>query len=245
MGTVLRLGRAGKDYISVEDLREHLAIRPEPPLRFTFRYRWNRAITVLNGDIGSMFEGPQVDAPAPDFTLKTHDGQSSVTLSQFQGARPVVLILGSFTCPNFRSHSGILEQLYAQYGNQAAFLRVHIREAHPADGWATSRNEQVGICVNQPVDWEGRLSVAQDCYKWLGLSMPLLVDEMDDRVGHAYSGMPDRLYLIDRQGKVVYKSGRGPFGFKPAELEQSLVMLLLDAENREKKGLVPAAQRAR
>ncbi len=51
---------------------------------------------------------------------------------------------------------------------------------------------------------------------------------MDDRVGHAYSGMPDRLYLIDRGGRVAYKGGRGPFGFKSGELEQALVMLLLD-----------------
>jgi len=49
---------------------------------------------------------------------------------------------------------------------------------------------------------------------------------MDDRVGVLYSGTPSRLYLIDRQGKVAYKSGRGPFGFKPAELEQSLILLL-------------------
>jgi hypothetical protein len=38
--------------------------------------------------------------------------------------------------------------------------------------------------------------------------------------------MPSRLYLIDGAGKVAYKSGRGPFGFKPAELEHSLVLLL-------------------
>ena len=38
--------------------------------------------------------------------------------------------------------------------------------------------------------------------------------------------MPSRMYLIDRQGKVAYKSGRGPYGFKPAELEQSLILLL-------------------
>ena len=51
----------------------------------------------------------------------------------------------------------------------------------------------------------------------------MLVDTIDDAVGARYSGMPSRLYLIDREGKVAYKSGRGPFGFKPAELEQSLV----------------------
>jgi hypothetical protein len=58
--------------------------------------------------------------------------------------------------------------------------------------------------------------------------MPLLVDGMDDKVGKAYSGMPDRLYLIDREGRVAYKGGRGPFGFKPGELEQAILMLLLD-----------------
>jgi hypothetical protein len=55
-----------------------------------------------------------------------------------------------------------------------------------------------------------------------------MVDEMDDRVGRAYSGMPDRMYLIDRKGRIAYKGGRGPFGFKPGELEQALVMLLVD-----------------
>lgn len=59
------------------------------------------------------------------------------------------------------------------------------------------------------------------------MTMPMLVDTIDDRVGHAYSGMPDRLYLIDRDGVVAYQGGRGPFGFRPAEMEQSLVMLLL------------------
>jgi hypothetical protein len=54
----------------------------------------------------------------------------------------------------------------------------------------------------------------------------MLVDTIDDAAGARYSGMPSRLYLIDRSGKVAYKSGRGPFGFKPAELEQSLVLLL-------------------
>jgi hypothetical protein len=56
----------------------------------------------------------------------------------------------------------------------------------------------------------------------------------DDRVGNAYSGMPDRLYVIDRDGKVAYKGGRGPFGYKPGEMEQSLVMLLLDQRPTDK-----------
>ena len=70
--------------------------------------------------------------------------------------------------------------------------------------------------------------------------MPLLVDSIDDRVGKSYSGFPDRLYLIDREGKVAYKGGRGPFGYRPRELEQTLVMLLLD-EFRRGTGAVTKA----
>src|SRR2546430_11215635 len=58
--------------------------------------------------------------------------------------------------------------------------------------------------------------------------MPMVIDEMHDPVGHLYSGMPDRLYLIDRDGKVAYKGGRGPFGFKPGELEQQIAMMLAE-----------------
>lgn len=70
--------------------------------------------------------------------------------------------------------------------------------------------------------------MARTCSQKLEITMPLLVDTIDDRVGHAYSGMPDRLYLIDKQGKVAYRGGRGPFGFKPGELEQSLIGLLVE-----------------
>jgi hypothetical protein len=73
-----------------------------------------------------------------------------------------------------------------------------------------------------------RVGVAEKCCQSLVMTIPLLVDDVSYRVGHAYSGMPDRLYVLDRAGRVAYKGGRGPFGFKPGEMEQSLIMTLLD-----------------
>jgi hypothetical protein len=91
-------------------------------------------------------------------------------------------------------------------------------------------NERVGVSVAQPTTQAARNLVASQCCQALKLSMPLLVDTIDDQVNRAYSGFPDRLYLIDREGKVAYKGGRGPFAYRPRELEQTLLMLLIDEE---------------
>ena len=125
--------------------------------------------------------------------------------------------------------------MYNQYGKDVAFLCVYVREAHPTDGWRMESNDAVGIEVKQPLDQGERDTVARKCCTALSITMPLVVDDLNDRVGHLYSGMPDRLYVIDRDGKVAYKGGRGPFGFNAGEMEQALVMMLLD-EPDDKEG---------
>jgi alkylhydroperoxidase family enzyme len=122
--------------------------------------------------------------------------------------------------------------LHQRYGNRVQFLAVYVREAHPVEGWRMASNDRAGVTVKQPTSKNERTAVATTCCTALEMTMPLVVDELDDRVGNAYSGMPDRLYVIDRDGRVAYKSGRGPFGFKPGEMEQSLVMLLLDQQTK-------------
>lgn len=99
-----------------------------------------------------------------------------------------------------------------------------------------SSNDLVGIAIAQPRSNAERTAVAATCCSRMRMTIPLLVDAVDDRVGHAYSGMPDRLYVIDRAGRVAYKGGRGPFGFKPGEMEQSLLMLLIEQAGHNGRG---------
>ncbi|OJW22744.1 MAG: hypothetical protein BGO49_01705 [Planctomycetales bacterium 71-10] len=87
-------------------------------------------------------------------------------------------------------------------------------------------NDSVGVATAQPTTYEERAEVAGRCGKLLNLGFPMLVDTIDDAVGARYSGMPGRFYILDKAGKVAFKNARGPFGFKPAELEQSLILLL-------------------
>ncbi len=112
-------------------------------------------------------------------------------------------------------------------------MAVYVREAHPVDGWSSRKDEGLTGSIRQPRSVLERTEVAGKCCSALSVSMPMVVDTLDDRVGHAYSGMPDRLYVIDRAGRVAYKGGRGPFGFKPAEMEQELILTLIAEQQKE------------
>jgi hypothetical protein len=121
--------------------------------------------------------------------------------------------------------------LKERYGQRVQFLGIYVREAHPTDGWRMAANDRAGIAIAQPRSTKERTAVAGRCCQALHMTMPLLVDDVDDAVGHAYSGMPDRLYVISREGQVVYKGGRGPFGFKVGEMEQALILTLLEQDS--------------
>ncbi len=238
-----RLDSGKLGFLSQDELRQALT-PPARPKGFTPPPSTGPSkLTLIQGlfrqEIGSLQPGPGLDEPAPDFTLKRVDGGEDLTLSKFVGTKPVVLIFGNFTCGPFRSQAGNIEKLATRYKDRANFLMVYVREAHPTDGWSMESNDRVGVSERQPTTDAERLAVARKCSKRLDLGFPMLVDSIDDAVGTRYSGMPGRFYLIDPRGKVAYQSGRGPFGFKPAELEQSLVLLLREAEGPAPSGTDP------
>ena len=103
-----------------------------------------------------------------------------------------------------------------------AFFVVYIQEAHTTDGWQIPPNEQEGVVYEQPVTAAQREALAEACVLHLDLSMPTLIDEMTNAVDRAYAALPDRLYLIDADGRIAYRSGPGPMGFKPEELEAAI-----------------------
>ncbi len=59
--------------------------------------RWTLLKGLFTGEIGSSTEGPNLGQEAPPFTLETHDKSRRVSLAQFRGKKPVVLVFGSFT----------------------------------------------------------------------------------------------------------------------------------------------------
>jgi hypothetical protein len=87
-----------KGFLSADDLAGWVAPPPPPPPSpGEIPSRWTLLKGFLRGELGSPREGPAVDSQAPDFTLRTHDRERTITLGQFRGEKPVVLVFGSFT----------------------------------------------------------------------------------------------------------------------------------------------------
>ena len=99
---------------------------------------------------------------------------------------------------------------------------VYITEAHPSDVWQMESNVHDKVVFASPRNEDERASVAGTCVRKLGIEIPAVLDEFGNSTESAYTAWPDRLYLIDRNGKIAYKSRPGPFGFKAAELRAAL-----------------------
>jgi len=99
---------------------------------------------------------------------------------------------------------------------------VYITEAHPSDVWQMESNVKEKVVFASPKSEEERAFVAGACVRKLGIKFPAVLDEFGNSTEQAYTGWPDRIYLIDGQGKIAYKSKPGPFGFKPDDLEKAL-----------------------
>jgi type I thyroxine 5'-deiodinase len=67
-----------------------------------------------------------------------------------------------------------------------------------------------------------RAGVAEMCVVRLAVKIPSLLDGVDNKVERAYTGWPDRLYIVGTDGRVRFKSAPGPFGFSTSELEEAL-----------------------
>ncbi|HSQ58242.1 MAG TPA: deiodinase family protein [Gemmata sp.] len=228
LDTFFKMAGKGKEAITLEEFRRAMIPRgsgfspgDEPKVSMLVK-------GLFGGEIGSMGEGPKLNDKAPDFTLKSADGKESMTLSKLIGKKPVVLVFGNFTCGPFRAIYPEIDAVYQRYKGDANFLMIYVREAHPTDGWVMASNTKMGVAFKQPATYSERVEICNVFRKKLKPTIPVVVDEIADPVNTAYSGVPARCYVIDKKGKVAYKAGRGPFGFKPGEMEQALVMAILE-----------------
>jgi len=106
-------------------------------------------------------------------------------------------------------------------------LLVYIREAHPDSVLYTKIDgKEVLLKIGQTSDLASRSEKAEQCAATLNLTLPTVIDKADNKVNTAYAGWPDRLYIVGKDGKIAYKGGPGPGGFKINEMTAELEKIL-------------------
>jgi peroxiredoxin len=178
--------------------------------------------------------------PAPDFDLAAIDGSSRVKLSSLRG-KPVVLFFGSYTCPPFRKRMPDMNKLYEPYKDRAHFYFIYVEEAHATDGWQTDSNLKAGILVANAQSASDRVKAGTACSSGLKIPFPMLADDMDNRVGRTYKAWPIRVYVVDKDGKIAFKSATGPFGFVVDEIKPALERTLGPGDPVSAPTAAPAA----
>jgi hypothetical protein len=155
---------------------------------------------------------PELGDPAGDFTLRRLNSKNTVTLSKQLASKPVVLNFGSYTCPPFRQALEEMEAVYQSHQDDFHFFFIYIKEAHASDGRISRVNVQEQISIPQHLDFGARSHAAAMCQGSLKLTMPVLVDSMDNAMETRFDAWPNRCVIIDKAGKVAYKGVRGPKG---------------------------------
>jgi alkyl hydroperoxide reductase subunit AhpC len=153
----------------------------------------------------------RVGMPAPDFDLPTVDG-GRYRLSDVLRERHAVLIFGAITSPVTATNLPELNHLweYIQWrGVQLLF--VYAREPHP------------GEVYPHHTSMEQKVAVAKEFQQVEKVRFPVLVDELDGRVHRAYGARPNPVFVVHRNGRLVYRAGHA----QVPELRDYLEHLLL------------------
>lgn len=137
------------------------------------------------------FRGPAPGQRAPDFDLSLADG-TKVRLLDFDTAF-LVLEMGSLTCPLFQGRRPGMARL-AQRHDDVTFAVLYVREAHPGD--------RIGAHETQQGKQQSAGRLIRDEHE----QRRVLVDDLQGTAHAAYGSYPNSVFIINRNGCVVYVS---------------------------------------
>ena len=179
------------------------------------------------------FTGPKKGEVAPSFDALKVDG-SPVRFPESTG-RPKLLVLGSYTCPIFRTNVAGIKAIHRDYGDKVDMYYLYTTEAHPVGSnspyrdseWVTRPNRTDGVLLEQPETLSERLVRARKANKDLDLPLQLLVDTMENTGWKLYGEAPSAAYLIAPDGRVALRQG----WVNPAKLDKAIKRVLEDASS--------------
>jgi len=153
----------------------------------------------------------RVGMPAPDFDLTATDG-ARVRLSAVLRERHAALIFGAITSPVTATNLPELNRVWEYFNWRGVqFLFVYVREPHPGETYPHHSS------------MEQKIAAAKELQRIEEVRFPVLVDELDGRVHRAYGARPNPVFVVSRDGRLVYRAGHA----EPGPLREYLDHLLL------------------
>ncbi len=107
-----------------------------------------------------------------------------------------------------------MEQMYRDFGDIAGFFVIYINEAHPNDGPAGASGTDTGVATHR--DYGQRCSAASRLLDETLMSIPCLVDDIDNSTDLAWRAWPDKVFVVNSEGIIAVAGADGPYGFLPA-----------------------------
>jgi hypothetical protein len=116
--------------------------------------------------------------------------------------------------------------MYRQFLAHTSLFFVYIAEAHATDGWQMQSNADDDVLLANHATLDDRFAAAREGVARLGLTMPVLVDDMDDAVSEAFAAWPERIYVVGTDARVAFAGGPGPFEFDPDAAAAAIAALV-------------------
>lgn len=93
-----------------------------------------------------------------------------------------------------------MEELREKYKDKGVeFFVVYSKEPHAGERKYFKK-------YSQHTSYEHKLGYAKELVDQFGMKVPVLVDDLDEAVVEAYGRMPNMVFIIDKEGKIAYKS---------------------------------------
>lgn len=133
---------------------------------------------------------PRLGTALTDFALPTLDGEVWQLSAHLEV--PVVIEIGSYTCPIFCGRIAAMDELAQSYPS-AEFVVIYVREAHP--GEVTPRHRTMA----------DKLACARKLVRDEGLCRTILLDELDGSLHRSLGANYNPVFVLDPQGRVVLR----------------------------------------
>ena len=136
----------------------------------------------------------QVGIAAPEFAAAALDG-TTMRLSDLRGRSHVVMMTGAVTSPMCAFEAPEFNKLQADFaGRGFAFFMLYTRESHPAENYRAHES------IEQKVSYARELQRLED------INFAIIVDHLDGRIHRAYGVWPNALFVIHKDGRLVFRS---------------------------------------